>query len=341
MGDSSSTEPSATPSMMTEATAEAIASGVLPNLNTVLWVDETRSELSGMRVIDLAPAGGISVRVLPDRGLDLGQAWFGGTPLAWLSSTGEQPPLDGPEGMAWSEAFGGGLMTTCGLRNVGAPSEGHGLHGTFSHLPATDVSVVRSTEGTGRITVSGRITDDAEEPILTVDRSITTWAGKGRIEITDVTTNRGSRVAEAPLLYHCNFGWPVWSGSATLTMDATDTVARDPDSMPAIGRWSVPPPTKETAEWVLEHRVRPEGGWARASISSSACDVGITISWQADQLPLVNQWLDANPGMGVLGIEPANCTTRGLAYERAHGTVPTIDPGQERSTTLVVEASRL
>ncbi|MGI9528136.1 MAG: DUF4432 family protein [Acidimicrobiia bacterium] len=326
---------------MTESLSEAIASGALPNLDTVLWVSDAGSESTSMRVIDVAPAGGIRVRVLPERGLDLGQAWFSGTPLAWVSSVGEQPPLESPLGMDWGEAFGGGLLTTCGLRNVGLPSEGHGLHGTFSHLCAEDVTIVRSTDGQGSITVSGRIADDAEEPHLTVDRTITTLAGQGHIEVRDITTNRGTTAAEAPLLYHCNFGWPMWSGLATLMMDTTDTVERDPGSAPALDRWSVPPPIRKTPEWVLEHRVRSEAGWAQAHISSPARSVAVTISWEADQLPIVNQWLDANPGMGVLGIEPANCTTRGLAYERSQGTVPTIEPGQQRSTALIVEASPL
>lgn len=327
--------------MMTDALSEAIASGALPDVDTALWVNDARSEFSGMRVIDLAPAGGIRVRVLPDRGLDLGQAWFSGTPLAWVSSVGEQPPLEDPLGMDWGDAFGGGLMTTCGLRNVGMPSEGHGLHGTFSHLPAEDVTIVRSTDGQGSIAVSGRITDEAEEPHLTVDRTITSSAGAGRIEVRDITTNLGTSMAEAPLLYHCNFGWPVWSGSATLSMATADTEARDPDSAPALDQWSAPLPIQTTPERVLEHRVHSEDGWAQARISSPACSIAVTVSWTADELPLVNQWLDPNPGMGVLGIEPANCTTRGLAYERAQGTLPTIEPGQQRSTSLIVEASSL
>ena len=327
--------------MMTDTPSEAFASGALSNVDTVLWVGDARSASSGMRVIDVAPVGGIRLRVLPERGLDIGQAWFAGTPLAWLSSKGEQPPLASPSGMDWADAFGGGLITTCGLRNVGMPSEGHGLHGTFSHLLAEDVTIVRSTEDRGSITVAGRVTDDSQEPHMTVDRTITTSAGMGRIEVRDITTNQGSSLAEAPLLYHCNFGWPLWSGSAMLTMNTDDTVARDPDSGPALGRWSAPPPIQKTPEWVLEHRVRSEDGWAQAHISSPACSVAVRISWETEELPILNQWIDANPGMGVLGIEPANCTTRGFAFERARGTVPTIEPGQQRSTSLVVEASAL
>jgi len=341
MGASSSMEPSAMRSMMTEPPSEAFASGRMPNLDTMLWAKEGITEPSGMRTVDVTPAGGIALRVLPDRGLDIGQAWFLGTPLAWLSSNGERPPLDMLEGMAWSEAFGGGLMTTCGLRNVGMPSEGHGLHGTFSHLRARGVEVVKLLEGPGAVRVTGRMVDGGEEPKLTVDRSITSWAGTGRVEVVDVTRNLGTTVADAPLLYHLNFGFPLWFGSASLEIDVIETLTRDEESGRALDRWDRPPPIHDTPEWVLEHRPRPTDGQGRARIVNPQLAMEMAVSWPVDELPMVNQWLDASPGMGVLGIEPANCTTRGRAYERANGTMPTIEPGQQRTTAVTVEARSL
>ena len=327
--------------MTTDSLATLIASGALPNLDSALWVREGTTEPSGMRVIDVAPHGGISLRLLPDRGLDVGQAWFRGTPLAWLSDKGECGPLDELDGMRWADAFGGGLMTTCGLRNVGMPSEGHGLHGTFSHLRASNVMIARTTDEHGAISVSGTIIDDTEPPQLRVERTITAWGGQGRIEVSDVTSNTGTEAADAPLLYHFNFGWPLWSGAASLDLDALDTVARDSESERALDRWKVPLEPTEGPEWVLEHRANAKGGRARARIENEDLALGLMISWNVDQLPIVNQWLDANPGMAVLGIEPANCTTRGRSFERARGTMPTIEPGGRRTTSVIVEAYTL
>ena len=56
-------------------------------------------------------ASDLAVRLLPERGLDLAEAWLDGVQLAWLSGAG----FDGEE-------WGGGLVTTRGLQNVGAPS---------------------------------------------------------------------------------------------------------------------------------------------------------------------------------------------------------------------------
>ena len=110
---------------MTMSIQEALAEGRLPNADAVLVSRSSRVDGEfGMRALDIRCWDGIDLRVLPDRGFDLGQAWFAGVPLAWVSAVGETGPLDRPEGMDWSTRFGGGLMVTCGLRNVGMPAEG-------------------------------------------------------------------------------------------------------------------------------------------------------------------------------------------------------------------------
>ena len=64
----------------------------------------------GCRAIDVRVAGGIDLRILPDRGLDLGGAWFGGVPLAWRSAVGGAARRSTrPSGADWLDGFGGGL----------------------------------------------------------------------------------------------------------------------------------------------------------------------------------------------------------------------------------------
>ena len=100
----------------------------LANLDAVCSATASRTE-GGWRALDLRAWDGIDARLLPDRGLDCFGAWYRGVPLAWVSAVGEGGPLGGRlRDDDWLRAFGGGLVATCGLRNVGTPSEGHGLH---------------------------------------------------------------------------------------------------------------------------------------------------------------------------------------------------------------------
>ena len=67
-------------------------------------------------------AGGLSFDVLADRGMDIGLFEYRGVPLAWLSRTGvASPAFYEPAGEGWLRSFGGGLLVTCGLTNVGPP----------------------------------------------------------------------------------------------------------------------------------------------------------------------------------------------------------------------------
>ena len=148
---------------------------------------------AGSRAVDIRVWNGIDVRLLPDRGLDIGAAWFRGIPLAWISPAGEQPPPRPEElvGNAWRDAWGGGLVTTCGLSNVGAASEGHGQHGTYTARAALDLQVERTTS---EVTVTGTVVDAP----FTLSRRIVTTVGQGLVRIDDRVVNDSEWTAAAP-----------------------------------------------------------------------------------------------------------------------------------------------
>jgi Domain of unknown function (DUF4432) len=173
---------------------------------------------AGCRAIDVRVANGIDIRILPDRGFDIGAAWFRGTPLAWRSAVGEVGPRPHLHGAEWNDAFGGGLVATCGLRNVGAASEGHPQHGTFSHLRARDVRVEEDGDD---VVARARIVDaSAIGQRLEVEREIRTRAGEGRVTLADLTRNLGPEAEAAPILYHCNLGPPLWAEGSSAEIDS-------------------------------------------------------------------------------------------------------------------------
>jgi hypothetical protein len=294
---------------------------------------------AGCRAIDLRVLGGIDVRVLPDRGLDLGAAWYRGVPLAWISALGERPALAPSElaGEGWRDAFGGGLVTTCGLANVGAPSEGHGLHGAYSHQPARDVEVQRTADG---LVVRGVVVDGD----LEVARTIATSLGTGEVRVDDVVRNRGSEAVPAPILYHVNLGAPLWSGSARLRVGVGDHVApvpRDAAAAAHLASWDRAPGVVAGAvERVYEHAVAPEAdGWAHSVVDNPALGLTLTLRWDAATLPRLHQWVHPAPGMGVLGLEPANCSVLGRAADRAQGRLPVLAPGAQRRTSIAIRVA--
>jgi uncharacterized protein DUF4432 len=296
---------------------------------------------AGCRAIDVRVAGGIDLRILPDRGADLGAAWSRGVPLAWISAVGERPPLDHLAGDAWVTAFGGGLLTTCGRRNVGAPSEGHGLHGAASHVRAHVVAAGPArVDGALAAVVQATMREtSALGPCLATHRTITTWAGAGRVRVVDRTRNLGTRPEPAPVLYHVNLGAPLWAPGATLTLDGhRDVEPRDADAAAAVSAWDRAPAPDETPERVFEHALEPAGrGVAR--VRQPALGLTVTVTWARDALPRLHQWLQTSDGAYVLGIEPANCSLLGRAADRAAGTLPILAPGGERVTEVEIAAA--
>jgi Domain of unknown function (DUF4432) len=299
---------------------------------------------AGCRAVDLRVAGGIDVRILPDRGFDVGAAWFGGLPVAWLSAVGEAAPLDRPTGTDWLKAFGGGLITTCGLRNVGAPSEGHGMHGRFSHLRASDARLDRMKDEDDVVLMArGTIDEVDDDAHLRVDRTITTRTGHGEVELTDVTTNLGTDAEPAPILYHVNLGAPLLDHGATVELASRQVEPRDEAAARGLEQWMRPgPPQAGAVEMVFEHRVEAgDTGWCRAALVNPSLGLSVAVLWRKDELPRFHQWLHLGRSMYVLGLEPANCSVLGRAEDRARGVLPVLGPGEKRTTGLRIRAEPL
>jgi hypothetical protein len=275
---------------------------------------------AGCRALDLRVWDGIDVRLLPDRGLDVGAAWFGGVPLAWESVVGENAGRGD-----WLADFGGGLVTTCGLRNVGLPAEGHGQHGDFTFQRATVEAVERSEDG---VTVRGRIREAASLTYaLEVERTWRTRRGEGLLELADVTRNLGREPEPAPLLYHVNIGAPLWAAGSEVRLAAVESRPRDADAE-GHDPFHCPGVVAGAAERVWEHDVSEP----RAVVVGAGLE--LELRWEG--LPRLWQWMHPAPGIEVLGLEPANCSVLGRAHDRAEGRLPTLEPGEERVTRLAI-----
>lgn len=261
-----------------------------------------------------------------------------------LARAGLLGSLD-PRGTDWNAAFGGGLLTTCGLQNVGAPSEGHGQHGTFSHLPAGDVRIDRHLDGDEIVvTVRGVIEDaDALGTHLRCERRVRTRTDRGEVVLHDVVTNLGPAPVAAPIPYHVNLGAPLWPPGAELEVPSTEVVPRGAVAASALGSWQRPPePSDGAPERVFEHLVQPRAdGRCVVAVTSRPLGLRLEVEWDATTLPRLHQWAHPATGVNVLGIEPANCSVLGRAADRAAGRLPMLGAGASRSTTLAVRATPL
>ncbi len=293
----------------------------------------------GMRVIDVSLADGLTFQVLPDRGLDIGAVWCAGptgrfVPVSWTSRLGAHVlPLDDPKGSAWITRFSGGLLTTCGIDNVGPASEGVGLHGSFSHRRAHDVSVARRivNEGSAEervvVEISAVIRDaDALSRDISVARTITCSSGQRSVRVEDVVTNHGVRVEPIPMLYHLNFGAPLWTDRSTVRFaDGSAAIPRDDDAAADMNTCDFPGIGADWPERVYE-QVIPLSD-VPVTIDSPATGLVAELRWSQSTMSRCMQWIHPGAGVSALGIEPSNSSVLGRAHDRAEGRLPLLAGG--------------
>jgi hypothetical protein len=304
----------------------------------------------GVRIVDARVSGGLSAVVLADRGLDLGAVWAAGQQVGWQSTTGAVHPAYFAE-RDWLRSFHGGLLTTCGLQNVGLPSEdegtSHGLHGRISNIPARNV-VHRVVEQDGRLAaeVSGELREtDVFGSDLRLRRRIVLPMGETVAHVEDEVTNQGFAPTPLLLLYHVNVGYPVVADGARLVAPPAEVVGRDDAAQALVGQHaSFGPPVDGAREHVFEHRLRDRDA-AMASISvvnpdhAPTSGIAVTVSYDPRQLPRLWQWRMLRAGMYVTGLEPATCGLAGRAAEREAGTLTVLQPGESRRFDVSIRVS--
>jgi len=297
----------------------------------------------GMRGIDLWTGAGLTLTVLPDRCLDILTARFRGMPLAWESATGPvAPERYDPEGFRWLRSFGGGLLTTCGLRHFGAPEaegdEAWGLHGRASNLSADQVAVDCSWQGDAyRIAVRGHV-DEAEvfRPTLRLERTIETALGACHVTVRDRVTNLGFAASSAMLLYHINLGWPLVSEYSELVVAQESIRGVTDEAQAAVDRHGrFLPPTEGFSEHTYEiEPKRYADGTCRAALVNPELGngLGVTLAWQKDAMPYMAEWKMMGQGTYVVGIEPTTCPFPPRQGLRDRGQMPELATGETRET---------
>ncbi|MEJ7767640.1 MAG: aldose 1-epimerase family protein [Chitinophagaceae bacterium] len=309
----------------------------------------------GTRFAWINTGTGFRYKVIIDRGMDIGDAFFNQYSIAWLSHTGityPQPFSD--RGLDWLKTFGGGLLTTCGLDHVGGPesdlSGERGLHGQISNIPAELESIIQPDPMNGKMEMS--ITGTMKQtkifgPRLELKRTISGRLGSPSINIQDEVVNRGNTAAPHMILYHFNFGWP-------LVDEGTDIIwkgnwqPRNPAGENRIFRQGnnfkkCPPPLEDhngSGEEVgIVDIEADESGRCFCGLHNSRLGVGVRLRFQKNQLPWLTNWQHWGHGEYVTGLEPGTNPPIGQSRARDNKELILLQPRESRTYNLEIEVS--
>jgi hypothetical protein len=324
--------------------------GDISQLAGVKRMEFTEGKAKGVESVDFKTGTGFNFTVLPGRGMDIAWADYRGVPISYMSKTGiVSPAYYESDGMGWLRNFFAGLLTTCGLSNVGGPCEHndpvigleqHGLHGRISNMAAEHVCVKEEwQENEFIMTVSGRMRESRlHGENLTLTREVVTKLGQNSLTIHDVIENEGFSEKPLMILYHINIGYPVIDDGSRIVCNSQSKKPANPLAVEKLHLYdSIQSPTSGAMENVYFHDLKSgSDGTTLVGVINDSLEMGIYIQFNKNQLNNLTQWKQLSESEYVLGIEPANCIPQGREAARMQGELQTIKPGEIRKVDLEI-----
>jgi len=314
--------------------------GSMDQVGGVKLIELSEGVERGVRAA-LIRTGELNFLVAVDRCMDIVNAEYKGTPLGWISPTGiAAPSFYEPQGLGWTRGFPGGLVTTCGLTYMGAPTvdqgEPLGLHGRVSYIPARLMYAGGHWEGDEYVTALEGEVKEAKvfEPNIALRRRIEAKLGKKHLAIHDKVTNEGWDIQPLMILYHINIGFPIVDNGSSLISTSRLYVPRDEEAKSDAERFDrFHHPKSGYKEKVYFHDMLTDAeGYAYSAIVNEKLLDGIAVyvKYRRSELPRFIEWKMMGEGTYVVGMEPANGLVVGRDKERKWGTLQYLKPQETR-----------
>ena len=309
----------------------------------------------GTRIAWVNTGTGLRFKVVPDRALDIADAFYNQYSLAWLSHGGITPPDSyANKGLEWLRSFGGGLMTTCGLSHIGGPeSDSYGernLHGRISNLRSEVLEIIQPNLMSGGLEM--RITGITREtsvfgPSLELKRTISCTLGKPWIKIHDEVRNCGNQPAPHMILYHINFGWPLVDDGTEILGEGEWKSRGNPLDNLIFRKGNdfkkcLPPIDDHLGGGEACAFIDPladEKGICTCGLNNKKLNLKFTFRFRKDQLPYLTNWQHWGKGEYVTALEPGTNPPIGQKSAREQGKLIHLQPGEVRNYDIEMEVS--
>ncbi|MDE7285245.1 MAG: aldose 1-epimerase family protein [Lachnospiraceae bacterium] len=294
----------------------------------------------GVQVIEVANGGNLSATVLPGRCMDLYQVRYKGKNMNYIAPCGiVAPEYYDAQGMRWLRNFFVGMLTTCGLQNLGNPvkkdGEELGLHGRIASTPAENVKYERGVKGENpTITLEGTMREArifGEN--LTLHRKFEFEYENDSILMTDTITNHGFGNRQFVYALHLNYGYPLLEEGTKLIFDSLETVPREAHAAKYVETWmQVEAPQYPYPERCYFHKIQKDkNGMAQYTVFNEKRSIGVNIQYDGNDLPFFCQWKMLGKGEYVMGMEPMNAFLDGPKVDQEGCSAPILKPGESKT----------
>jgi hypothetical protein len=291
------------------------------NLGQVAGIREytySSGRAEGVRAVEIN-TGPMRFEILSERCLDVSFASYRGVPFGYISKSGLRHPAyyDKNDPTGFQDNFLGGVLTTCGMNNIGPASElagrMHQLHGSLSNMPAEKIAVGERWDGDDCVfSVAGEVHHSAfYQGDLILRRRISARLGATSFLIEDEVENLDFAPAPCFLLYHAQFGFPFLNADARLiTSPIVRTRLRPGTPSDRSGGFaSFDEPEDGAEEVCFYHSFIPDAmGMAGAALFNPGLGergTGVYIRYDTATLPVFVQWKMLRSREYVCGLEPS------------------------------------
>lgn len=290
----------------------------------------------GMRLLEVNNGKGLEMIISADRCADISRLRFRGINMSYFSPCGYvSPAYYDDKGTNWLKSFTAGFLTTCGLQAVGSPCVDEGeelpLHGSLANLPAEQVYW---TEEDNEMVIRAVVKDEGIfSRKLRLLREIRVSLLKNMFTISDTIVNTGDIVQPIEILYHMNMGYPLLDEESVITIPSEEVSPRDDHAANDIENWMhMQKPTAGYQERCYYHKFADKEG--RASIYQPKLNMGLEITYNAEELDGFVEWKMMGVRDYVLGLECGNCYPDGRNVMREKGMLKFLKPGEKKTYSV-------
>ncbi len=139
-------------------------------------------------------------------------------------------------------------------------------------------------------------------------------------------------------VYHSNPGFPLLDAGARLVLHSRLSTARSDGRQVLPEEYTIAKgPRKKMRDDVYLHRpMADKDGNVHVGLINDKLALGLYWKFPIAELPILNHWQHFHRGTYVTGIEPGNTSVLGRKWNREHGTLQYIGPGEIRHFHLEI-----
>lgn len=301
----------------------------------------------GSKILEIRSQDGLTITLVPTRGMNLLRVEGFGTRLGWNSPVKEvvNPAfinLESRNGLGWLEGFNE-MMVRCGYEWTGHPVNDKGriytLHGKAGNTPVSQLEVEVADAAPHEIRIRGLIKESTFKKA-----DLQTWTelryvpGSNQFSLHDVLTNHSDYPHDYEIIYHSNFSTPILEEGARFLAPMSQISPFNDYAKAGLKNWQTyQGPTKDFDEMVFNIKpLSDKDHQTLAAVVNKAGNKGASIQFDTQQLPLLTLWknTDTLKQGYVTGIEPGTNYAYPVTIEREQKRVKQLAPGASATFDL-------